>query len=290
MRKIFSFIAAVLFAGSMFAGSYVKVAEAPEDWTGDYLIVYETGNVAFNGALESLDAVSNTVDVTIAEGAIAATEELNAAKFTIAEMEGGYSVQAASGKYIAQTSYANGLKSLDEAVAHDLSIDEDGNAVLAIAIDETNSVTLRFNKASNQLRFRYYKTGQEAIQLYKYSDGDVPVEAKEEFYLTGSFRGWEQTADAAYKFAATATEGEYALEVAFEEAAEVKAIGLKEGEDTKWYPAGMNNNLNLEAGEYTIRLRPAGTEEEGWHEVCCLQRRKRLLLIRPTALRLQRLL
>lgn len=274
MRKIFSIIAAVLFAGSMFAGSYVKVAEAPEDWTGDYLIVYETGNVAFNGALESLDAVSNTVDVTIAEGAIAATEELNAAKFTIAEMEGGYSVQAASGKYIAQTSYANGLKSLDEAKAHDLSIDKDGNAVLAIAIDETNSVTLRFNKASNQSRFRYYKTGQEAIQLYKYSDADVPVEAKEEFYLTGSFREWEKTADAAYKFAATATEGEYALEVAFEKAVEVKAIGLKEGEDTKWYPGGTDNNLNLEAGEYTIRLRPAGDGGEGWHEGVLLAEKK----------------
>jgi fructose-1,6-bisphosphatase/inositol monophosphatase family enzyme len=53
----------------MMADSYVKVTSAPADWAGDYLIVYEAGNVAFNGALETLDAVENTIAVTIADGA-----------------------------------------------------------------------------------------------------------------------------------------------------------------------------------------------------------------------------
>ena len=176
MKKFFAFFAAMLFAGGMMADSYVKVTSAPADWSGDYLIVYETNNVAFNGGLETLDAVENTIAVTIAEGAIEANAATDAAKFTIAAMEGGYSIQAASGKFIAQNSYANGLKSLDAAVAHSLAIDADGNAELAVSVDNSGTpanVTLRYNDASNQLRFRYYKSGQKAIQLYKREGGSV---------------------------------------------------------------------------------------------------------------------
>ena len=61
----------------------VKVTSAPADWSGEYLIVYEAGNVAFNGGLTTLDAVSNTIPVTIVEDEIASTEATDAAKFTI---------------------------------------------------------------------------------------------------------------------------------------------------------------------------------------------------------------
>ncbi len=178
MKKIFSLFAAVLFAGSMMADSYVKVTEAPTDWAGDYLIVYEAGNVAFDGSLTTLDDVSNTVAVTISEGAIAATEALNAAKFTIAKVDGGYSLQAASGKFIGITSNSNGLKTADAVgnYTHDLSIDESGNAVIK-ANFEGSTMTLRYNKASNQARFRYYKSGQEPVALYKFAaGGDTPQE------------------------------------------------------------------------------------------------------------------
>ena len=180
MKKIFSLFAAVLFAGSMMADSYVKVTEAPTDWAGDYLIVYEAGNVAFDGSLTTLDDVSNTVAVTISEGAIAATDALNAAKFTIAKVDGGYSLQSASGKFIGVTGNSNGLKQADEVgdYTHDLSIDESGNAVIK-ANFSGSTMYLRYNKASNQLRFRYYKNaGQEAIALYKFvaAGGDTPQE------------------------------------------------------------------------------------------------------------------
>lgn len=179
MKKIFSLFAAVLFAGSMMADSYVKVTEAPTDWAGDYLIVYEAGNVAFDGSLTTLDGASNTVAVTISEGAIAATDALNAAKFTIAKVDGGYSLQSASGKFIGVTGNSNGLKQADEVgdYTHDLSIDESGNAVIK-ANFSGSTMYLRYNKASNQLRFRYYKNaGQEAIALYKFAaGGDTPQE------------------------------------------------------------------------------------------------------------------
>lgn len=186
MKKIFSILAAVLFAGSMMADSYVKVTEEPTDWAGDYLIVYEAGGVAFDGGLTTLDAASNTVAVTISEGAIAATDALNAAKFTIAEVTGGYSLQSASGKFIGVTSNSNGLKQADAVgnYTHDLSLDESGNAVIKANFAES-TMTLRYNKASGQTRFRYYKSGQEPVALYKFvaggeggEGGDTPVIVK----------------------------------------------------------------------------------------------------------------
>ena len=175
MKKIFSFIAAVLFAGSMMADSYVKVTTAPADWSGDYLLVYETGNVAFNGALETFDASKNTIAVTITNGAIAATNATNAAKITIAAVEGGYSVKGASGKYLGATSYSNSLTTSDDAIVNTLSI-TNGNIAMVVSTSG-GDVTMKFNDASNQMRFRYYKTGQKDVQLYKFTEGDeTPVE------------------------------------------------------------------------------------------------------------------
>ena len=145
---------------------YEKVTSAPEDWSGEYLIVYEDGSVAFDGSLSTLDAAGNTIEVEIEDNKIEATDDVNDAAFTIATMEGGYSVKAASGKYIGVTSYGNGLTSSDTEIAHSLSIDDSENAVLKVTTSG-GDMTLRYNYGSNQLRFRYYKSGQQAIQLYK---------------------------------------------------------------------------------------------------------------------------
>ena len=145
---------------------YEKVTSAPEDWSGEYLIVYEDGSVAFDGSLSTLDAAGNTIEVEIEDNKIEATDDVNDAAFTIAKMEGGYSVKAASGKFIGATSYANSLASSDSEIANSLSLDASGNAVIKVTTSG-GDVTLRYNYGSNQLRFRYYKSGQQAIQLYK---------------------------------------------------------------------------------------------------------------------------
>ena len=150
------------------AASYVKVNTAPEDWEGQYLIVYEDGNVAMNGGLtEKLDAVENTISVTISDGEIASTSATDAASFVIKKTDGGYSIQSASGLYMGKTTDANGLDSGSSSYDNTLSIDGEGNADIL----SSGGAYLRFNSASNQLRFRYYKsstyTNQKAIQLYK---------------------------------------------------------------------------------------------------------------------------
>ena len=158
------------------AADYVKVTEAPTDWSGDYLFVYEAENVAFNGGLATLDAAANTIAVEITDEKIAATDATNAAKFTLAAVEGGYSVQSASGKFIGVSSYGNGLKQADAVgsyVHNSLTIDESGNAIIGIYNASWNTtggtMILNFNANKSDKRFRYYKDGsQKKIQLYKY--------------------------------------------------------------------------------------------------------------------------
>ena len=144
---------------------YAKVTRELSDWSGDYLIVYETGNVAFNGALETLDAANNTVAVTISNGIINATETMNAAKFTIAAIDGGYSIKSASGKYIGRDASSNGLNAHATTVyVNTISYTPSG----VIEIQGAGGAYLRYNDASNQVRFRYYASGQKDIQLYRY--------------------------------------------------------------------------------------------------------------------------
>ena len=153
------------------AGKYVKVTATNDIVDGQYLIVYEDGGVAFNGALETLDAESNTIDVTFDNNEITATAATTAAEFTIDVTNG--TLLSASGNYIGVSSNSNALKQTDDAetYTHTFTIDTEGNAVIT-AVFEGSTMTLRYNSASNQNRFRYYKTGQQAIQLYKYVAGE----------------------------------------------------------------------------------------------------------------------
>ena len=164
-------IFAMLF-GAVHADSYQKVTSTSDITDGEYLIVYETGGVAFNGALEALDATDNTIAVEVDNNQIVSSASVDAAVFTIDVANG--TLKSASGKYIGVTSNSNGLKTSDDATAynHTFSIDGDGNAVIASVFDGS-TMTLRFNAASNQNRFRYYKSGQQAIQLYKKSGSTV---------------------------------------------------------------------------------------------------------------------
>lgn len=152
------------------SGNTYRKVTATEDITdGEYLIVYETTSVAFNGALETLDAEGNSVAVVISENMIAGTTTIDAAVFTIDVTAG--TLQSASGKYIGVSSNSNGLKQTEDAstYTHTFSIDEDGNAVI-LANFEGSTMKLRYNPSTSagNLRFRYYKNdGQQAIQLYK---------------------------------------------------------------------------------------------------------------------------
>lgn len=148
------------------AAKYNKVTAALTDYSGDYLIVYESGAVAFNGGLSTLDATSNTISVSISDGTINATSTTDAAKFTITKATGGYSILSASGNYINRTASSNGMNTTSSATYNSISMDG-SNAV----ITSSGGPTLRYNKTAGQTRFRYFASGQEAIQLYKRASG-----------------------------------------------------------------------------------------------------------------------
>jgi len=174
MKKLFSLLTLALLTMSAVAGNYVKVTSTSDLADGNYLIVYEDGGVAFNGALTTLDVASNTVAVTIDNGVIEPTDAIMGAAFTI-DMTAG-TIKSASGYYVGRTTDANGMLSSDsEAYTNTISIDDDGNAVIL----SSGGAYMRYNTTSGQTRFRYFKsstyTNQKAIQLYKWNDGDAPV-------------------------------------------------------------------------------------------------------------------
>ena len=142
--------------------SYVKVTSAADLTDGKYLIVSESSNVALKDAV---DAVSNTIPVTIADGKIASDAATDAAAFTLTVSNGA--LKGPNGKYIGQTSDANGLKISDSAYTHTITFETSGDA----NVQSQGKAYLRYNATSGQTRFRYYKsstyTAQKAIQLYK---------------------------------------------------------------------------------------------------------------------------
>ena len=125
------------------------------------MIVYETNSLIFDGSLSKLDAVQNTQEVTITNNTIAAADG-DPYKFTIAAVDGGYSVQATNGNYIGRTATSNGLNEGTTPYAHTITIDSSGNVKLI----SSSGPYLNFNAATDQMRFRYYKSGQKPIQLY----------------------------------------------------------------------------------------------------------------------------
>ncbi len=154
---------------------YTKVTEEMADYSGKYLIVCEESDVVFDGSLSDLDAVNtpNRKEAELGENTINVEEEADNFYFVIAKMEGGYSIKAANGKYIGGQNGANKVVSSTEALLNTISV-EDGDAAIV-----SDTSVLRYNSASNSLKFRYFKaatySAQKAVQLYR-APGDAPVD------------------------------------------------------------------------------------------------------------------
>ena len=147
---------------------YEKVTSAPADWSGQYLIVNEEDAKVWKGSATS---DNNAIDVTITNHTIAPSATVDAERFTIASMTGGYSIKGTSGKYIAhkmknKTEVDNGTTYNADPQLNSISIDGDANVTIS-----SSTAVLRQNNTSANI-FRYYKSGsyssQDPIQLYKY--------------------------------------------------------------------------------------------------------------------------
>ena len=76
MKRFLLFLLSLftVFTGFAATETWEKVVSVPPTWDGDYLIVYEAGNVAFDGSLTAFDAANNTKAVTITDGKIETTD------------------------------------------------------------------------------------------------------------------------------------------------------------------------------------------------------------------------
>ena len=256
MPKRLAMVLTVLFTigvGSMWGAeeTYEKVTSAPSDWSGEYLIVYEAGKVAFNGALITLDATSNTVAVEISDNTIAGDDNIDKAIFTISKSDNSYTIKSASGKYIGITSNSNGLTSSNTALNNTISF----NSKDDITIKSSGGAYLRYNAASNQNRFRYYKsssyTGQKAICLYKKVENTIPETDCSKFSITTNLSTTE----------VTYTTGNTASELSIT----AKYNGSESDVTYQWYSNTTNDNTNgnkldgKTSNSYTPSTQNAGT-------------------------------
>ena len=150
---------------------YFEKVTSVNDITDDglYLIVYENGEkaYAFDSSLATLDATNNYKELALSALGIAVDDTSNSVTFRITKnSDGTFAILSASNNYIYRKTNSNGLdQSTTKANStNTITIDAKGNVLIV-----SSNTTLKFNSNSGQTRFRYYKSGQSSISLYKYS-------------------------------------------------------------------------------------------------------------------------
>ncbi len=164
MKKFTLFLAAVLCAAMSFATDFVKVTAEPTDWSGEYILVYEASNKQAY-VWTGVDAGKCYTAATITDNKVSGDDFVT---ITIAPMTGGYSIMVNggtnNGNYVGHTGEKNGMNFDTKAILNTISFESN-----ATVIKSETAFSMRFNKTSGDtnMRFRYYKTGQQAVQLYK---------------------------------------------------------------------------------------------------------------------------
>lgn len=142
--------------------AYTKVTSAPADWSGTYIIAYVNGTSAY--VYNGTDSGSNNgVSATISNNEIAYS---NYTEIEITKMDGGYSLKVVggtnNGKYLSGGT-SNGTTFKTSAVANSISMNTDGT----VKINNNTTTSFQFNSASDQQRFRYFKSAQKGVTLFK---------------------------------------------------------------------------------------------------------------------------
>ncbi|MCI6329581.1 MAG: bacterial Ig-like domain-containing protein [Erysipelotrichaceae bacterium] len=145
------------------ATNYELVTTAPNDWSGEYLVVTNNNKklLGLDCSLESPDVASNYVTLTATDNVIATNSNYS---ITIEKMEGGYSVKSTlHGYYIGGGADKNYLLT-NKTVPYlnTITLNDDGSVALT-----SNTKSLAFNATTGQERFRYYGSGYLPVSLYR---------------------------------------------------------------------------------------------------------------------------
>ncbi len=165
MKRLSIFFAALVVSMMTFATDYEKVTSAPTDWTGEYILVYESSTTEAY-VWTGVDEANCYATATIADNKVSGD---NFVTIKIATMDAGYSIivngGTNNGKYIYGAAKSNKLNFGTTASLNTLSY-ESGSVKIT-----SNTAVMRFNSNSDQMRFRYFQstsyTRQQVVQLYK---------------------------------------------------------------------------------------------------------------------------
>ena len=153
---------------------YVKVTAAPADWTGDYLLVYETGSVALGGIkVVNNNSVGEVKEVVITDDKTISWETYQNYNISIEKSGNGYSLYLNGVGYLGWTS-GNTLISAtsvsSDSYRWTLSLDIDGNVLVQNLADSDR--TIWCNPGSTRF-CAYTKLGDyvKAVQIYKKTSG-----------------------------------------------------------------------------------------------------------------------
>lgn len=151
-------------------GTYELVTSTPPSWSGEYLLAYVEGSSAY--VFTGEDVAMGSVSTTVSNNRI--THSNGMAALHIEAMSDGYSLQVIegpnSGKYLSGGT-SNGMIFNDKPVANSIALNQDGT----VKINNNSTTSLQFNSYSDQLRFRYYKSEQKGVKLFKSGTGGSPV-------------------------------------------------------------------------------------------------------------------
>ena len=139
---------------------YEKVNSAPSDWSGTYLIVYETTPAYWDGSLTpgtssgQMGSTAGMVKTTITDGKIQSNSTVDKSVITIEKSGTGYALKSASGSYFGMSTNNNGLKSSTKATDYVHTITLESNGTVSI-LSSDGYTKVAYNKSSSF--FRYYK-------------------------------------------------------------------------------------------------------------------------------------
>lgn len=150
-----------------------KITSLDEYVSGEeYLIVNEEAGLVFDGS-DVTDSDGNFISVDIENNEIEYDYLTSNIFFYISVIDGGVSILSQSGYYIGRIQNSNGMNiSQDTIYLNTISFDENGNVVI------TSSGGPKLQMNNNYLRFRYFKSTQKPIALYKKTEISVPDEYK----------------------------------------------------------------------------------------------------------------
>jgi len=175
MLKLVSVLVILLTlgVGNVWGVTYTKITSTtglPADGSSaKYLIVYETLNYVYDGSKTgtnlsaSGDYKSSGKTTFTRSGSTITIKGTDNFYFTISRSGNNYIIQSASGYYIGRTENSNGLnQSTSTSYNHTITF-SNNNA----QITSSGGPKLQFLNSSGSYTFKYYKSSQKLVQLYK---------------------------------------------------------------------------------------------------------------------------